>query len=223
MKTTEAIGSADSPAGKERRARLEQQTGSRSFVKTLAPSLTRWPQAQTLQRMELDDLIAAIFNHVGEPISVDDLVSIIADIKGIKDLPAISFDSDENVPARNLSDSRLRIDKVLEMREPLKLFWEGLCQLPPEEFKVYILYARDTTGEDIISLFLAARIISEPLIAQLLGLTIEKFQELWLNSLPLDNESIARELGIKIERVYKLRFQAGKRLRKFLSAKQINI
>jgi hypothetical protein len=51
----------------------------------------------------------------------------------------------------------------------------------------------------------------------------EEFQDLWLNRLPLDNESIARELGITVERVYKLRFQAGKRLKKFLSEKQIKI
>ena len=54
---------------------------------------------------------------------------------------------------------------MLEMREPLKLFWEGLCQLPYEELKVYILYARDTKGEDLITLFLAAKIATESQIA----------------------------------------------------------
>jgi RNA polymerase sigma factor (sigma-70 family) len=176
-----------------------------------------------IQLMELDDLVAAIFNHVGEPIYIDDLVSIIADIRGIKDLPAVSFDDDEDGPAQFLSDSRLRIDTVLEMREPLKLVWEGLCQLPSEEFKVYILYARNTDGEDLISLFLAAKVVSGSEIARSLGMTVEEFQDLWPHKLPLDNESIARELGIRIERVYKLRFQASKRLKTFLSAKEINI
>jgi RNA polymerase sigma factor (sigma-70 family) len=176
-----------------------------------------------IQLMELDDLVAAIFNYAQEPIYLDDLVGAIADLRAIKDLPAISFDNEEDDTARNLSDSKLRIDTVLEMHDPLKLFWEGLCQLPSEEFKVYLLYAQDTSGEDLISLFLAARIVSESEIAKFLGMPIEEFQDLCLNRLPLDNESIARDLDIRIERVYKLRFQAGKRLKKFLAAKQIKI
>ena len=188
----------------------------RSLIEALAPGTD-------IQVLELDDLVAAIFNHVGESVYIDDLVSVIADIKGVKDLPAISFESEQENIAQTLSDSRLRIDRVLEMREPLKLFWEGLCQLPNEEFRVYMLYAHDTNGEDLITLFLAAKVVTEPQIAQLLGMSIEQFQELWLRKLPLDNESIAKELGITVERVYKLRFQAGKRLKKFLACAQEKI
>jgi RNA polymerase sigma factor (sigma-70 family) len=180
-------------------------------------------EGRDIQLMELDDLLAAIFNQVGESISIEDVVSIIADIKGIKDLPSISFDSAEGSLAEDLSDSRLRIDSILEMREPLKLFWEALRQLPSEEFRVYILYASDTSGEDLITLFLAARIVTETEIVHLLGISIDQFRDLWLNRLPLDNESIAKELGIKIERVYKLRFQAGKRLKALLSTSQIKV
>lgn len=108
-------------------------------------------QGTDIQLMELDDLLAAIFNQVGEPVGVDDLVSVIADLKGIRDLPALSFDSDEDDLAHNLFDARIRIDTVLEMREPLAMVWEGLCQLPRDEFKSYILYARDMGGEDLIT------------------------------------------------------------------------
>lgn len=174
-------------------------------------------QDADIQLMELDDLLAAIFNQIGGPVGVDDLVSVIADIKGIRDLPALSFDSNEDDLAHNLSDTRVRIDSLLEMREPLAMIWEGLRKLPPDEFKVYILYAHDTSGEDLITLFLAAKVVTAAQVAEALDLSIEQFQELWLNRLPLDNESIAKELNIKIERVYKLRFQAGKRLKKFLA------
>lgn len=180
-------------------------------------------QSTDIQLLELDDLIAMIFNQVGQPISADDLVSVIAEIRGVKDLPAISFDSDEDGLTQTLSDSKVRIDTILEMREPLKLIWEGLCQLPRDEFKVYILYARDTTGEDLITLFLAARIVTAPQVAELLDLSVDQFQDLLLKRLPLDNESIAGEMGIKVERVYKLRSQAGKRMKKFLSQTRIKI
>lgn len=49
-------------------------------------------------------------------------------------------------------------------------------------------------------------------------MSVDQFRDLWLNRLPLDNESISRELGVNVQRVYKLRCQAGKRLKKFLSA-----
>lgn len=193
------------------------------FYENSDSSIEAVAQGTDIQLMELDDLVAAIFNQIGESIYVDDVVSIIADIKGINDLPAISFDNDEDDFAHDLPDSKLRIDRVLEMREPLKLFWESLCQLPDEEFKVYILYARDTAGEDLIALFLATKIVTESQIAQLLGISIKQFQDIWLGKLPLDNESIAKELGIKIERVYKLRCQAGKRLKNSLSLLQVKV
>ncbi|MGA9772991.1 MAG: hypothetical protein WBV94_28430 [Blastocatellia bacterium] len=208
-----------------------QEAGSKSkatawlqrFYKNPHALIETLVQSKDIQLLELDDLIAMIFNQVGEPISVDNLVSVIAEIKGIKDLPAISFDSDEADLSQTLPDSRIRIDTILEMREPLKIIWEGLCQLPRNEFKVYILYARDINGEDLITLFLAARITTASQVAGLLDLSPDQFQDLLSKRLPLDNESIAEAMGIKIERVYKLRSQAGKRLRNFLSQVGIKI
>jgi hypothetical protein len=169
-----------------------------------------------IQLMELDDLLESIFTQVGEPIKLADAVDFIANAKGVKDLPSISFDTQE-AKTLELPDAAPRIDSVLEMRDPLILIWRGLRQLPSDEFKAYLLYARDTSGEDLITLFVAARIVTEPQVAELLGMSLEDFRDLWLNDLPLDNDSIARALGVRIERVYKLRCQAGKRLRAFLS------
>ncbi len=193
------------------------------FYESPGAVIDRLAQGADIQLMELDDLVAAILNQVGEPIGLDDLVTVIADIKGIKDLPAISFDSDEQDLAQNLSDSRVRIDTILEMREPLKMIWEALRQLPRDEFKVYMLYAQDTAGEDLITLFLAAKIVTASQIADQLDLSMDQFQDLLITKLPLDNESIAKELGIKVKRVYKLRFQAGKRLKVLLSRTEIKI
>ena len=176
-----------------------------------------------IQLVELDDLLAAIFDHLREPINLDDLVSVLADLRGVKDLPSISVDSEKEDLDQSLSDSKIRIDTLLEMRESLGLFWEGLCQLPQDEFKAYMLYAHDTSGEDLITLLIAAKIVTEKEIAQLLCMSIEEFRELWLNRLPLDNESIAKELGVRIERVYKLRCQAGKRLKIFLSRTHLKV
>jgi len=193
------------------------------FYKNPRTVIETFARSRDIQALELDDLIAIIFDQVGEPISIDDLVSVIAEIKGVKDLPAISFDSNEEGLTHTLSDSKIRIDTILEMREPLKGMWEGLCRLPRDEFKAYILYARDVGGEDLIALFLDAKVITASQVAERLDLSMEQFQDLLFRKLPLDNESIAREMGIKVERVYKLRSRAGKRLKKFLSQMRIKI
>lgn len=170
-----------------------------------------------IQVMALDHLLSSTFEQAGGPIKVADAVSLVSDIKGVKDRPVSSFDSDEFGTRQWLADSSLRIDSVLEMREPLVLVWQGLCELPRDEFKAYLLYARDSARQDLISLFLDAEIATESEVAGLLEMTIAQFGELCVNRLPMDNESIAKELGVKSERVYKLRCKAAKRLKKLLS------
>jgi len=166
--------------------------------------------------MEIDDLLAAIFADVGEPISLNHVVNVVSDI-GVKDAPVASFDANGAALSLRLPDSRLRIDSVLEMREPLTRVWKGLCELSRDQFKAYLLYARDSSEEDLISLFLDAEITTESEIARLLEMTIDQFHDLCVNRLPMDNESVAKELGVKVEGVYKLRCQAGKLLKKLLS------
>ncbi len=223
MKITGTIGLVDLAPGKGVGSTSEATAWIQQFYKNPRAVIETLAQGTDIQIAELDDLLAMIFNQVGEPIGMDDLVSVIAEIKGVKDLPVISFDSDEEALTQTLSDSKIRIDTILEMREPLKTIWEALCQLPRDEFKVYILYARTAGGEDLITLFLAARIVTASQVAELLDLSTDQFQDLLRKRLPLDNESIAEEMGIKVERVYKLRCQAGKRLKKFLSQIRIKI
>jgi RNA polymerase sigma factor (sigma-70 family) len=170
-----------------------------------------------IQVMELDDLLSSTFKQVGGPIKVTDAVSLVSDIKGIKDRPIASFDYDEVSIRKFPPDSKLRIDSVLEMREPLMLAWQALRELPPDEFKAYLLYARTSGGEALIPLLIDAQITTELEISRLLGMTIHQFWDVCVNRLPMDNESIAKELGARIGRVYKLRCNAYKRLKKHLA------
>lgn len=169
-----------------------------------------------IQVMELDDLLSSTFKQVGGPIKVTDAVSLVSDLKGVKDRPVASLDCDEVGVRQRPPDSRLRIDSVLEMREPLLLAWQALGELPPDEFKAYLLYARTSGGEALIPLLIDAEIATEPEISGLLGMTIHQFWDVCVNRLPMDNESIAKELGARIGRVYKLRCNAYKRLKKHL-------
>jgi len=207
---------------KEKKSASGAQDWFESYSQTPGAFFESLELDQSAYQTELDDLLAAIFNYVGGPVKVDEIVSVIADIKGIRDMPQTNINDLAYERLQGMSESSLRIDEMLEMRATLRLFWEKLCLLPREEFKVYTLYARDTSGEDIITLFLAARIATESEIAEQLEMSMEQVRDLWLNRLPLDNDSIARELGIKVERVYKLRCQAGKRMKTFLPISKVN-
>ena len=72
-------------------------------------------------------------------------------------------------------------------------------RVPADEFKAYLLYARDSGREPLIKLFVDAEITTESEIAALLGMTMAQFWDLWATRLPMNNENIARELGVKIE------------------------
>jgi RNA polymerase sigma factor (sigma-70 family) len=170
-----------------------------------------------IQTMPSDQLLAVIFNDLGEPLNLNDLINVVAGIRGVKDRPLASFDEDGIAFSLRLSDSRIRVDSVLEMRAPLMIFWKSLSELPSDQLRAYLLYARDQSGEDLISLLLAARIATEMELAEHLRMSLEELRDLRSNRLPLNNEEISNELGVTIQRVYKLRFRAGQRLKSSLA------
>jgi RNA polymerase sigma factor (sigma-70 family) len=170
-----------------------------------------------IQCMESDELLASLFEEVGEPIALTDVVNVVSDIRGVKDLPIASLDADGSSLSLRLPDSTIRIDSVLEMREPLALFWQGVSELPHDQFTAYLLYARDSFGEDLINLLLAAEITTESEMAKLLAMSLDEFRDLRLKKLPLDNKDISKKLGVTVERVYKLRYRAGKHLKSLLA------
>ena len=165
-----------------------------------------------VQGMRTIDLLRAVLEMAGKPIRVTDLVDLIAELRGIRDYPPVSLESGETSNWLGLSDSTARIDSILEMREPLICFWTALRALPRKELSAYLLYARDASGEDLISLLIWAKVASAKQIAAQLGIPLERFENIFQRGLPLDNESIAMELDIRIDRVYRLRHRAGKRL-----------
>lgn len=164
---------------------------------------------------DLSELVSSIFKKIGEPIRLSELVNLIAEIQGIKEGPNPSL-SDSELDW-SFADPTLRIDHLLELREPLTRVWRVLRRLPRNEFKAYLLYARDTQGDDLINLFLDAKITTSDEIAVLLEMTHEDFDELRAKRLPLDNEAIAEEVGVSGDKVYKLRHLAARRVKGFLN------
>src|SRR5262249_54879701 len=95
--------------------------------------------------------------------------------------------------------------------------WKMLADLPRDEFIAFLLYARGPSGDELVAWFIETKIVSEREFARLMHMTLEESRELRRTALPLDNLSISTQLGVSVERVYKLRCRAGKRLERFLS------
>jgi hypothetical protein len=94
--------------------------------------------------------------------------------------------------------------------------WAEICLLPQRQRTALLLNLRDMQGGECIGLFpLAGVTIRQS--AQVLGISAERFAETW-NELPLDDMTIAEQLGITRQQVINLRKSARERLARRMEA-----
>ena len=74
-----------------------------------------------VQTIGVDQLITSVFAQIKEPVKLSDLVDLVAELRGVSNHSVTSFDNDDGGIGQILSDSTLRIDTLLEMRDCLKL------------------------------------------------------------------------------------------------------
>jgi hypothetical protein len=157
------------------------------------------------------ELLTAIFEHVGHPIELDRLVSIAAEVRGIKDQPVESFDDENSQLHGSLVDTGLRVDVALEQRLYLERLWLEVCGLPRLQRAALLLNLRDAVGGSVIAFIPYLKIASRQELAQNLSMSDEQFASIW-NELPLDDATIARLLGVTRQQVINLRKTARERL-----------
>ncbi len=157
-------------------------------------------------RAQLSSLLKALFESCGNPIRLDDLVNIVADICREKDQPDESLDS-----VLNLVAPALDYETVLEQKRMLALLWQEICQLPHRQRVALLLNFRDVRGQDLLSLLPFTRTATIEQIAEALELPLGEFLGLW-NKLPLDDATIAEVLGATRQQVINLRKCARERL-----------
>src|SRR5215217_4745649 len=158
---------------------------------------------------ELADSIAAIFNHVGSPVEFDELVSVLAAIRGISDQPVEEFAQENGAvePAAVGPDQAWRIEK----RMFLQRLWEELQQLPLNQRAALLLNLKDPSGFGCITLFPATGIATVRQLAGALEITAENLAELW-NDLPIEDARIAELLGLTRQQVINARKSGRERL-----------
>ena len=161
-------------------------------------------------RLKPGGQLAAVFNWAGSPVELGELITIMANLWGIKDTPIESYDGDDQL-FEKIADPRLRSDTILELRISLEQLWKEICQLPPRQRAALLLNLRDELGRNIISLIPDTRTAGFQEIAEVLNIPLEQFHLLW-PKLPMDDATIAELLGATPRQIIRLRKCARERL-----------
>ena len=160
--------------------------------------------------LSLRDVIKAILRRASRPVEINDLVSTIAELRGIRDggLAPAAAGSVESLADRHVDP---RQGDGLDALSFLKRVWEQVRQLPLRQRTALLLNLRDEGGRGVLALLPDTGTASVGQIAGVLGMPPEDLARLW-NDLPIDDLQIAGRLGVSRQQVINLRKAARARL-----------
>lgn len=176
----------------------------------------RW-QSVDVQRLELQDLLATIFQVARIPIDLDQLTALVAGFWHIEDKPVESLDADTNASSGRHVSGETHPATIIEQRQLLQLLWREICQLPRRQRVALLLNLKNPHGINTITLLPATGIATFEQLAQALEIPAPEFEKLWAD-LPLDDLRLADFLGATRQQVINLRKTARERLLKRMSA-----
>ncbi len=169
------------------------------------------------EALKLPELLRVIFERLGAPCLLDDLVSFVADLLGIRDqAPLSNPDPDYGRAAGSVSKAAEELAAVLDQRMTLKRVWEEISGLPPRQRAALLLNLRDPQGRGVIHLLPIVRVASIRDIAQALEMPAEELAGIWAK-LPWEDLLIAGLLGVTRQQVINLRKSARERLARRLA------
>lgn len=169
---------------------------------------------RNLQLINLAELLDSIFKFLNAPVELDRLVTVVADLQGVKDLPqqpAAGGDEDEGEQFELTPDPRVDVGREVEQRIYVERLWEEICQLPLRQRAALLLNLKGAAAADAIALFPLTGVASIRQIAAALEIEAEEFASLW-RELPLDDAAVAARLGVTRQQVINLRKSARERL-----------
>lgn len=177
-------------------------------------------QATALEGLNPADLVAAVCEFAGSPLEIDDLVTVLAEILGIRDAPPLTEHENkslDNLPQLSF-DPRRMIDEasdhqaeIQRVRVRLQRVWSEIIQLPLRQRIALLLNLRDENGGAAITLLPMLRIASIQQIAETLEVPAEELADIW-KQLPLEDADIGEKLGATRQQVANLRKCARERL-----------
>jgi hypothetical protein len=168
---------------------------------------------QRLADLPPADQLAVLFHWLGDPIELDDLVTIVAELWGVRDEPEYSIDAQEEREAltERVADSRVHVATEVEQRAYLQRLWTEIRQLPPRQCTALLLNLRDSEGRGVLALLPLQGVATLREIAAAMAMPAEQFALLW-NDLPIEDTVIAAHLDVTRQQVINLRKAARDRL-----------
>jgi RNA polymerase sigma factor (sigma-70 family) len=163
------------------------------------------------QDVLLSKVVMTVFEWFESPIELEDLVEVVAELQGIKDLLFESIDQWLENPGRDLK-AAARFDLRLESQEMLKKLWDEIKKLPPKERDAVCLWFSNENGDDLWSLLIDEGVITSSELISALNISPEDLTKLWAQ-IPMDSRTLAKHLGASVSQVTKWRHRAYKRLR----------
>jgi RNA polymerase sigma factor (sigma-70 family) len=173
--------------------------------------------ATSADQRHLADLLTAILKWVGAPVALDEIVTLVAELWGIKDLPLQDRATQEGGANRPGHIQPFDADEEVHHRTYLRRLWSEICDLPPLQRAALLLNLRDGEGRGVIGLFPATGIAGIRQIAAVLDIEAGRFAEMW-KGLPIEDAEIARLLGVTRQQVINLRKSARQRLARRMKA-----
>jgi RNA polymerase sigma factor (sigma-70 family) len=174
-------------------------------------------QAVNTQRLELREVITAIFKTHNAPIELDQLTAIVAKLQGVEDYAPTPFDTISNSSLELVPSYQTDSETLVEYHELLKQLWAEIRQLPRRQRVALLCNLKNQQGVNVITLFPAAGVATFEQIAEALELPLGDFESLW-RKLPLDDLKLAEYLGATRQQVINLRRSARDRLMRRMKA-----
>jgi DNA-directed RNA polymerase specialized sigma24 family protein len=159
-------------------------------------------------QIHLRELAAAMFNHAGGALRVDDVTDLTALLWGVKDAPPAPL------PPAPPDGTQAR----LENRATLARLWAEIKELPSRQRKVLLYHLRDEQGDEMVSQWFDCGLANGAELATAFEITPEEFYRL-LPELPWPDEKIGALLGLTPPQVSNLRRVARDSLRRRLAGK----
>jgi RNA polymerase sigma factor (sigma-70 family) len=158
------------------------------------------------QKQHPADVVTVIFERLGGPLELDDLVGIVAQIWGVEDAPPAPEKA-----ARDLESGDVDPAQRLDLQRWMAELWKQIRELPVPQRVALLLNLRTGTDLAAVTLFPLTGVAGIREIAETLEIPPAEFAGLW-NRLPLDDLGIAERLGVTRQRVINLRKSARERL-----------
>lgn len=185
---------------------------------TVVCGLAAWRGRAPLRRlMTVDDASAvmrdrrlpanallALFSMANAPLTLEDVVSLAADLWQITDVKSVPAREDRHSASRDVA-----VD--LETRQYVEALWREVLQLREPQRAALLLNLRDVRGTNGLALLIVSGAASFDEIASAIGMTPQRLAEIW-NELPFDDNTIAGTLSLSRQQVINLRKAARERL-----------